>query len=421
MYGKQKTGPHVCRALQVHRPDAVLAEHNPPHSDALALLREVQAFDADIPVIVMTAHGSIDLAVHAIKEGAEQFLVKPIEPSLLFSVLAEALANRDSSPNTLTAPRSSSKADPFLGSSPAIRNLSEAAARLLGSNCPILIEGETGTGKGVLALWLHQRGPRAEQAFVDLNCAGLNRELLENELFGHERGAFTGALARKTGILELAHRGTVFLDEIGDMDLAIQPKLLKVLEEKQFRRLGGVRECAIDIHLIAATNRDLNELVAVQHFRADLYFRVSTLPLRIPPLRERREDIPVLVEWFRARLSVGFGRGGLRIDDQAFAVLEAYDWPGNIRELRNVLERAALVCERGVIRAGDLRFRTRVPYQPPAQDVAEITIEQLERAHIERALEQVNGKVGAAALRLGMSRSTLYARIKQYGIPHASA
>ena len=417
------TGAACSQVLQAHRPDAALVEHNLPDSNALDLLRQLRVIDSNIPVIVTTALGSIELAVRAIKEGAEQFLVKPIEPTLVAAILAEAFTKCCSPPPALLVKtaRDRSKADPFLGTSFAIRNLSDAAMRILGSSCPILIEGETGTGKGILALWLHEHGSRAEQPFVNLNCAGLNRELLESELFGHERGAFTGAVLRKTGILEIAHRGTVFLDEIGDMDLTIQPKLLTVLEEKRFRRVGSVRECAIDIHLIAATNRDFNTLVAEHRFREDLYFRVSTIRLRIPPLRERREDITALAEWFRAHLETELGLPGLRIDDQAVYRLQAYDWPGNIRELRNVLERAALVCDCSVIRASDLQFQARMSSQLRVQDVAGLTIEQLERVHIERVLKQVNGKVGEAATRLGLSRSTLYARIKQYGIPHANA
>ena len=417
-----KSAAECCSTLQSVRPDAVVLEYHLPDGEALRLLRQVRALDAAIPVILMSAHATIDLAVRAVKQGAEHFLAKPVEPAVLFNLLSESLQDRIASPAmpVETAAVGKGKPNPFIGSSLAIRTLAESARRILGTNCPILIEGETGTGKGVLARWLHEHGPRTEQPFVDLNCAGLNRELLESELFGHEKGAFTGAVSRKTGILEIAHRGTVLLDEIGDMDPAIQPKLLKVLEEKQFRRLGGVRECAVDVHLVAATNRDLNSLVAGHSFRSDLYFRVSTLPLRIPPLRERRQDIRALVAWFRPNLEADLNRGSLRIDDETFGALEEYDWPGNIRELRNVLERAALVCDRGVIRAGDLQFQAK-PAAATVEDDSELTIEQLERTHIERVLRQVNGRVGEAAAKLGMSRSTLYVRIKQFGIPQANA
>jgi DNA-binding NtrC family response regulator len=283
------------------------------------------------------------------------------------------------------------------------------------SESPILIEGETGTGKGVLARWLHQNGPRAEEAFVDLNCAGLTRELLETELFGHEKGSFTGATASKIGLLEAAHRGTVFLDEIGDMDPPVQPKLLTVLEEKRFRRLGDVRDRHVDIRLLAATHHDLGRLAQEGKFRSDLYFRISTLPLTVPPLRERAEDIPILARGFLAHFATEMGRGGVSLADDGLAALQQYRWPGNIRELRNVLERAVLVSEGDVIRRQDLRFALSQGAPAPAEGSG--TLEDLERRGIEKALEAESGHVDRAARRLGVPRSSLYKKIKKYGLP----
>jgi DNA-binding NtrC family response regulator len=275
----------------------------------------------------------------------------------------------------------------------------------------VLVTGETGSGKGVLAAWLHNAGPRAEEAFVDLNCAGLSKEFLETELFGHEKGAFTGAVTAKNGLLEVAHKGTVFLDEIGDMDAVVQPKLLKVLEEKRFRRLGDVRDRQVDVRLIAATHHDLQSLVREKKFRSDLYFRISTLPLRVPALRERAEDIPALSEHFLERISADMGRGRMSLSPAATAALAAHSWPGNLRELRNTLERAALLASGSVLEPRDLSFEGSLD-----EAVAAGTLEDVERRHIERVLREEGGQVERAAKRLGIPRSTLYQRIKQFGL-----
>jgi transcriptional regulator with PAS, ATPase and Fis domain len=272
----------------------------------------------------------------------------------------------------------------------------------------VLIQGESGTGKGVLAAWLHYNGPRAEEAFVDLNCAGFSRELLETELFGHEKGAFTGAAASKAGLLEVAHQGTVFLDEIGDMDPSAQAKLLKVLEEKRFRRLGDVRERQVNVRLIAATHRDLRRLVREGRFREDLYYRINTIPLVIPPLRERKEDIPILARDFLELFASG---RKLRLAPDAEKALQTYSWPGNIRELRNVLERASLLSDSDVIRRGDLRLEAVVMPSDGDADV-NLTLAEVERRHIERVLVAVNGHVERAAVALNIPRSTLYQKIK---------
>jgi transcriptional regulator with PAS, ATPase and Fis domain len=304
--------------------------------------------------------------------------------------------------------------DPFLGQSRCIRALALEAGRLLETDHPVLIQGETGVGKGVMARWLHDHSSRGAESFVDLNCASLSRELLESELFGHEPGAFTGAAKRKLGLLEVANHGTAFLDEIGDMDLAIQARLLKVLEEKRFRRVGDVRDRSVDVRLIAATNRDLQRLMATNAFREDLYFRISALPLVIPPLRERPEDIPDLARDILRRASSKKARETV-LADEALAELSAYGWPGNIRELRNVLERAVLVCSANVIRPNDFRFgtggRQAVASQEPVSTLADV-----ERNHIAKVLELQGGHVARAAAQLGISASSLYDRIKRYGL-----
>ena len=414
------------RLVREYHPDALVLDHMLPDGTALELLPRIREIDSTLPVVVLTGHATIDLAVRAVKEGADQFLAKPVELPALVVMLRRLLeTQREKRRQAAGRARQAREAvDPFTGTSAAIRRLAEDARRLQASSSPILIEGETGSGKGVLARWLHRNGPRGDEAFVDMNCAGLSREFLETELFGHEKGAYTGAVNSKQGLLEVAHRGVVFLDEIGDLDPQVQPKLLKVLEEKRFRRLGEVRDRQVDVQLVAASHQSLPQLVQEKKFRSDLYFRISTIPLRVPAMRERVEDIPILARQLLAVLSNDLGRRGLRLSPEAERALAAYSWPGNVRELRNVLERAALLCGRDVLEASDLRFEsTAGPVAPSAPmpgfaaaPGANLTLEELERSHIERVLAELGGRVTEASQRLGIPRSTLYQKIKRFGL-----
>ena len=403
--------------FRLSRPDIVIADYMLPDGTALDLLPRLREIDSQIPLLVLTAHGSIDLAVRAIKEGAEQFLTKPLElPTLL--VILQRLLQKQRNHNKQLASKSRQvrqAIDPFIGTSPAIRALADQARKILSTESPVLILGETGTGKGVLARWLHENSPRADEAFVDLNCAGLTRELLETELFGHEKGAFTSATASKQGLFEVAHRGTIFLDEVGDVDLQIQPKLLKVLEEKRFRRLGDVRDRQVDVRLIAATHQDLGQLVREKKFRDDLYFRISTIPLSFPSLRERIEDIPTMAQYLLDKVSADLGRGELRLDQGCIEALQAYSWPGNIRELRNVIERAVLLSDQKQITLNDLHFDGHAQVGTPFLD-SRLTLLELEKQHIERVLQEERGRVERAAKRLGIPRSSLYQKLKKHQI-----
>jgi DNA-binding NtrC family response regulator len=423
-------------SFQAARPDAAVLDYALPDGTALDLLPRLRALDPTVPLVVLTGHGSIDLAVQAVKEGAEHFFTKPVELATLAVVIERLLDQQRQRQRALAGKSREARraVDPFLGTSPAVRHLAEETSRVQASDSPLLIQGETGTGKGVLAAWLHRHGPRSEEAFVDLNCATLSKELLESELFGHEKGAFTGAVAAKPGLLEVAHRGTLFLDELGDMDPAVQPKLLKVLEEKRYRRLGEVRDRQVDVRLIAATHQNLADLVGARMFRQDLFYRVAAIPLVVPPLRERAEDIPLLSRDLLDRITADLGRSRLDITPAALAALGAYAWPGNIRELRNVLERAALLCRDRTIDVGDLRFFTMgapAPVAPPApvdaplgaaaattagpNDTA-MTLEEVERRHIVAVLAEEDGRVEAAARRLGVPRSSLYKRLRALGL-----
>jgi DNA-binding NtrC family response regulator len=395
--------------------DAAVLDFELPDGNALDILKGLGEVEPRVPAMILTGHGTIDLAVRAVKEGAEHFLTKPPDLTALTLTLQRMLEHRRLARKQAVRSGQPGRTppDPFLGESAAIRTLADRSRRVAAAETPVLVTGPTGSGKSVLARWLHENGPRREEPFVDLNCAGLSRELLESELFGHERGAFTGAHATKLGLLEAAHRGTLFLDEIGDMDPAVQPKLLKAIEEGTFRRLGGLRDRTVDVRLVAATHRDLPALVASGRFREDLYFRINAVPLVVPSLRERREDVAILARWIvRERPSCR----GVTLTDSALASLRDYPWPGNVRELRNVLERAAVLTEGGVLDARDLIFDARAAPARAGDAELGLTLEALERRQIERVLEAVGGRVPAAAERLGIPRSTLYQKLKQHGI-----
>jgi len=397
-------------------PDLVISDHELPDGTALDLLAKLRSHDELVPWIVLTGHASIELAVQAIKLGAENFLTKPVRLDALLVIVQRAIESQRLRRKQLaTSPRGRTRTqDPFSGSSAVMRQLAEESKRILPSDSSVLIQGETGSGKGVLARWLHSNGPRADEAFVDLNCVGLSRDLLESELFGHEKGAFTGAVSAKQGLFEVAHRGTIFLDEIADVDLQIQPKLLKVLEDKQFRRVGDVRDRSVDVRLIAASHQDFAAQVREKKFRSDLYFRISTIPLRVPPLRERVEDIPIIAGEVLRGLATDLGRPEAQMDPDALHLLCSYSWPGNIRELRNVLERTLLLSEGNVLQRKDLRFE--VPFVEAPSGLADMTLRDLERFHIQRMLEKEGWHVGRTAQKLAIPRSSLYAKIKEYDI-----
>jgi DNA-binding NtrC family response regulator len=411
----------TCQAAQevfrATRPDAVILDYILSDGNAVDLLPRLKAIDSGAGLIVLTGHGSIDLAVRAVKEGADHFLTKPVELPALQVILERVIDQQRSRRKEIAGRQRPGRPsiDPFMGTSAAIRGLYDQVRRVLSADSPILLQGETGSGKGVLSRWLHDHSPRADEAFVDVSGASFSKEFLESELFGHEKGAFTGAATAKQGLLEIAHRGTVFLDEIGDVDPQVQPKLLKVLEEKRFRRLGDVRDRTVDIRLIAATHHDLKLAVAERRFRSDLYFRISSIPLMVPPLRTRTEDIPLLADHLLAAFAPDLGRSGVSLSKDAVAALQSYPWPGNIRELRNVLERAVLLADDAVLERRDLRFEMALEPARAGWDTS-LTLRELERLHIERVLQEEHGKVEASAKRLGVPRSTLYQKIKEFGI-----
>jgi len=395
--------------------DAVTLDYSLPDGNALALLPKLTAIDASVPIILLTAHASIELAVQAIQLGAEQFLVKPLDLPALLLVLERVLENqRDRRKRLASESREQPQrvVDPFIGPSPVIQKLEEQARLASVTESPILIQGETGTGKSELSRWLHRHSSRASEPLLELNCGGFTKEFLETELFGHEKGAFTGAIASKVGLLEAAHRGTVFLDEIGDMDPQIQPKLLKVLEEKRFRRLGEVQDRKVDFRLIAATHQKLEQLVQSQLFRADLFYRISAIQLVVPPLRERPEDIPAIAQRILDRLTTECGRELMQPTQSAYSKLQKHSWPGNIRELRNVLERALMNVRSSEIDDVDLDFAAS-PQTRNLESISHMTLKELEQHYIAQILNEEGGHVDRAARRLDIPRSTLYQKLSK--------
>jgi DNA-binding NtrC family response regulator len=408
----QESATAVLKTAEDFTPDLILLDYSLPDGTALELIPKLKALHPASAVIVLTGRGSIELSVECMQIGADHFLTKPVRLDALLAIIRKVLVSQKDTRNAKSARlRLTGGVNPFIGTSYSIKELEDQTRRLLSAQSPIFIQGETGAGKGVLARWMHQNGPRADEPFVELNCAGLSRELLESELFGYEKGAFTGAATAKEGLFEVANRGTIFLDEIGDMDHAIQPKLLKAVEEKRFRRLGETRERQVDIHLISASHADLQVKVSAGTFREDLYYRIAALPLRVPPLRERPSDIPALAQLLLQNIGSELGRPDLSLTPEVFKQMQIYHWPGNIRELRNVLERAVLLSRSSTL--DHLAVTMQARHDEPHFSG---TLQGAERDEILRVLQEQEWNVSAAAKQLGISRSGLYTKIKQYDL-----
>lgn len=401
------------------RPDVVLLDLHLPDGDGMQVLEALRRQDA--AVILLTGFGDIETAVRAMQLGAENFLTKPVDMTHLSAATARVLDKvRLRRHNELLRSRlaPSVGADDMLGVSPPMRDLARQVRLLAESgSTTVLITGESGSGKGWVARLIHHSSARRAAPFVDVNCAGLSATFLDSELFGHEKGAFTDARDRKQGLFEIADKGSIFLDEIGDLSTELQPKLLKALETKTFRRLGGTREISVDVRLIAATNHDIEAAVKSGRFREDLFYRLNVLPLHLPPLRERaREDRLALLEHFFAELRPTLPGTPEEISTEALERLLGYGWPGNIREMRNVLERA-LIMSRGVKRLGPEHFADlgrRVSGESSRFQPA--SLEEVERRHIERTLKRHGGNRTRAAGELGISRATLINKIKAYAL-----
>jgi DNA-binding NtrC family response regulator len=418
--------------LRQTTPSLVLSDLRLPSGDGFGVLRAAKELDQDLPVIVMTAYGSIQDAVAAMKEGALDFLAKPIEPDHLLLIVERALAQRRLVTEylllkeELALRRGMPK---IVGDSAALRQVSLALQRAAGTDTTVLLDGESGTGKELFARALHALSPRADGPFVAINCAAIPEALLEAELFGYEKGAFTGAGGRKPGKFELAHRGTLFLDEIADLPLSLQAKILRALEQRTFERLGGTLTLRVDVRMVAATNRNLRKAVAAREFREDLFFRLSVFPITIPPLRDRREDIPVLARHFVERYCKDMKKRPLAMSPAAEEALTSYRWPGNVRELQNCIERAVILADGDTL----LPRHLNLPDAPPSvladtdpweridlsgtlADASDRVLVEVERRKIELALHQSGGDKGIASEKLGLPYKVLAAKLRKHGL-----
>ena len=381
--------------------------------DGMALLRKARAEQPDMEVIVLTAYGTVETAVEAMKLGAFDYLTKPIgSPAELRMATARALERRSLLAMQDRSTREAPSLPPLTYGDPIMAPVVEAAERVARTNTTVLLLGESGTGKEVAARSIHAWSSRAKGPFVAVNCAAISENLIESELFGHEKGAFTGASTARRGRIELADNGTLFLDEIGELKQELQTKLLRVLQDRRFERVGGSRTIEADVRWIAATNRDLEEMLRARTFREDLYHRLAVFPIRLPPLRERRSDLLPLTKVLLSRIAGELGRPVLTLDDAARGKVSKGDWPGNVRELANALERAAILTDGDTIGAEQISVRL-MTHQPPSGTKP---IAELERDAIEQALAQVGGNRRLAAEQLGIGLRTLYEKLRRYGI-----
>jgi DNA-binding NtrC family response regulator len=436
-----ENGEVALQILREHHIDLVITDLRMPRMDGMELLREVQRLDHALPVVMLTAHGTVDNAVEALKLGAQDYLTKPFDQAEIRSVVQKALKTRDLAQEDAGFDRASlTRSGPearygIIGSSQRILEVYSVLDRVADTPTTVLITGESGTGKELIARALHENSSRKDKPFIKVNCAAIPRELIESELFGYERGAFTGAVSSKPGRFELASGGTLFLDEIGEISVEMQVKLLRVLQESEFERVGGVRTIRVDVRLVAATNRELKKEIGAGAFREDLYYRLNVVPIALPALRERVADIPLLAEFFLTKFNQRLKKQVTHVTPEALVRLCAYGWPGNIRELENVMERAVLFADGPQVREADLTPEVRGTAHMPGRltptpvDVTPVdgtsdglkekvkaATSRIERELIVRALDQTNNNVTHAARLLKISRKGLQLKMKELGL-----
>ncbi|WP_068829183.1 sigma-54-dependent transcriptional regulator [Pseudomonas sp. BMS12] len=396
--------------------DLCLTDMRLPDGTGLELVQHIQQRHAQVPVAMITAYGSLDTAINALKAGAFDFLTKPVDLGRLRELVATALRLR--SGEDADGPVDTR----LLGESPPMKTLRNQIQKLARSQAPVYISGESGSGKELVARLIHEQGPRAEKPFVPVNCGAIPSELMESEFFGHKKGSFTGAIEDKQGLFQAANGGTLFLDEVADLPLSMQVKLLRAIQEKAVRAVGGQQEVVVDVRILSATHKDLAAEVAAERFRQDLFYRLNVIELRVPALRERREDIPLLADTMLKRLTEGSGLPAAKLTSEALDKLKCYRFPGNVRELENMLERAYTLCENEQIQANDLRLADATPANEAGEaslaqiDNLEDYLEEIERKLIMQALEETRWNRTAAAQRLGLTFRSMRYRLKKLGI-----
>ena len=398
------------RQLELETFDAVVTDLNMPGMNGLELLRWIQNDGPAVPVLMMSGYGEINDAVDAMKLGAQDYVVKPFEPEVLFMRLKRIIENQRLLRIVERSRSSQYDWENWIGDSPQMIGIKALIEKIAPTPSTVLITGKSGTGKEVIARAIHQHSLRAEKPFLAVNIGGVPENLLESELFGYEKGAFTGAAARKIGLFEMASSGTLLLDEIGDMPLHLQGKLLRVLQERKIQRLGGTRSLPIDVRIIAATNKDLEDLVRQERFREDMFYRLNVIRIPVPALNERQQDIPLLAGRFIQRFNALIGKNICGIAPNALHALEAYDFPGNVRELENLIERAVILADTDTITLKDLGLAPATPKYQPSRG----TLQEIERQALADALMRWEGNRTHAANELGITRKTLLNKIKQY-------
>ncbi len=418
-------GPEGIEKAKTAQYDLVLTDMRMPDMDGLDVISNIKELNTDTAVIVMTAYGTIETAVSAMKKGAFDFLTKPFDTEHMLVLVDKALkSQRIMAENEFLREELDQRLGmgQIIGKNEKIIDVLKLIQKVSGSDTSVLLQGESGTGKELFARAIHDLSPRKGKAFIAINCAAIPRELLENELFGSERGAYTGSVARKIGKFEIADGGTIFLDEIGDMDIALQAKLLRVLQEKTIERLGGTKSNKVDTRVIAASNTDLKELITQKKFREDLYYRLSVFPITIPPLRERRDDIQALADYFIIRYCREMNKKPKSLASEALGLMEKYHWPGNVRELENTIERAIILCEGKKIKPEHMAIRLstnneiRLREGAGLKEIGSHAQAEAERAAIIRVLEQVRGNKRRCAQILKIDYTTLFDKIKRYDI-----
>jgi len=438
------SGQDGLTTIQRERPDAVLLDIKMPGMDGMEVLRKIHALDESLPVIMISGHGSTATTVEAIKSGAVDYFEKPLSTERVIVTLRNVLKQSELSAENRDLKVAMESRYEIVGQSPALRGVLESVQRSAPTNATVLLLGESGVGKELVARTIHRNSPRAGQRFVQVNCAAIPEELIESELFGHEKGSFTGATEKQVGKFEQADRGTIFLDEVGDMSQKTQAKVLRVLQEQEVERLGSARTIKVDVRVIAATNKNLEEAIERGEFREDLYFRLNVIPIVVPPLRDRREDIPRLVQHFAKRTAEEHNLKPKRFEPSAMDVLSRYRWRGNIRELRNTVERLMIMTPADAVRVEDLPpdirnaeasvARTSAPVPAPAaentpansvpktdgQPAGAGTLREFkdaaERAYLVQKLRENNWNISKTAEIIDTPRSNLYKKLEQYGI-----